>query len=286
MAADATATWVMDTTPPIVNGIAPVSPNPTNLPVDSIDVTFFEPINISTFTSADLALTRDGIPVPLSGVTVTLISGSAYRVAGLAGATTDRWLLPAHRGRGRDRRPCGEQRHRIRVRPMAKWTPTPPTVLSISPVSPDPRNAAIDSVDVTFSEPIDPASFETSDLGLTLDGMPIDLSGLTVEALSPFYVSRHWFGSVHRGRRGLCAGGGCRGRYDLAGNVGTGTAAVGWTMDTTSPTVTIDQGERPGRPDHGSIQFAVVFSEPVIGFAPLKWTCPPLHRRAVRSPPR
>ena len=53
---------------------------------------------------------------------------------------------------------------------------------------------------------------------------------------------------------------------DLAGNAGTGTAAVGWTMDTTSPTVTVNQASGQADPTNGSIRFAVVFSEPVIGF--------------------
>ena len=58
-------------------------------------------------------------PVPLSGVTVTLISGSAYRVAGLAGATTaDGSYQLTVAGTGIADL-AGNSGHRIRVRPMA-----------------------------------------------------------------------------------------------------------------------------------------------------------------------
>ncbi len=40
--------------------IAPVSPNPRNTPVSAVQVTFDEPINLSTFTAADITLTDDG----------------------------------------------------------------------------------------------------------------------------------------------------------------------------------------------------------------------------------
>ena len=43
---------------------------------------------------------------------------------------------------------------------------SPLTISSIAAVSPDPRNSALSSIDVTFSEPIAPASFTPAALTL------------------------------------------------------------------------------------------------------------------------
>jgi len=69
--------------------ISPVSPNPRNVAVLSLDVTFNEPINLGTFTDSALTLTDNGGPnLITSAVTVTSVSGSTYQIGGLAGLTT------------------------------------------------------------------------------------------------------------------------------------------------------------------------------------------------------
>ena len=69
--------------------IAPVSPNPRNTPVSSIDVTFSEPINSSTFTTSALTLSDNGgANLITSAVTISLVSGSTYRIGGLSVLTT------------------------------------------------------------------------------------------------------------------------------------------------------------------------------------------------------
>ena len=55
--AQATTTVV---SPLTITSIAAVSPNPRNTAVSSIDVTFSEPINLTTFTDAALTLTDNG----------------------------------------------------------------------------------------------------------------------------------------------------------------------------------------------------------------------------------
>ena len=58
---------------------------------------------------------------------------------------------------------------------------TPPEVLSIQQVTPDPRTTAIATLDVTFSEPIDPASFDRGDITLTLNsGANLIDSGVSI----------------------------------------------------------------------------------------------------------
>src|SRR5262249_23001156 len=86
--APATFTASIDLTPPQVSSIAAPSPRTRNSPVDSIDVTFSKAIDSSTFSVADLTLTDNGMGVPItSAVTISLVSGSTYRIAGLSGLT-------------------------------------------------------------------------------------------------------------------------------------------------------------------------------------------------------
>ena len=71
-----------------VNSFTPVSPNPRNTYVSSIDVTFSEPINTSSLVTGALTLTDDGGPNLInSGVSLSLISGNTYAIGGLMGLT-------------------------------------------------------------------------------------------------------------------------------------------------------------------------------------------------------
>ncbi len=78
----------IDETSPTISSFAPVSPNPTNTAVASVDVTFSKPINLATFAAADLSLTDNGgANLITSAVTISLVSGSTYAINGLAGLT-------------------------------------------------------------------------------------------------------------------------------------------------------------------------------------------------------
>ena len=80
--------------PMSVFDISVITPNPRNLPVNSVDVLFTEQANLATFTYLDVTLKRNGGSVPLSGtVTISLIAGSpgntySYRVNGLTTFTS------------------------------------------------------------------------------------------------------------------------------------------------------------------------------------------------------
>jgi hypothetical protein len=68
---------------PLITAVSQVTPSP-RLSSVKVDVTFSEPVNVSTFTYSSLSLTCDGAAVPLtSAVTVSPVSGSTYRVSGL-----------------------------------------------------------------------------------------------------------------------------------------------------------------------------------------------------------
>src|SRR5208283_2205186 len=83
--AQATTTVV---SPLSLNSIAPVSPNPRNTLVSSIDVTFGEPINTSSLAPGALTLTDNGgANLINTGVSLALVSGNTYAIGGLAGMT-------------------------------------------------------------------------------------------------------------------------------------------------------------------------------------------------------
>ncbi len=73
-----------------VNSITAVSPNPRHTAVSSVDVTFSEPVDLTTFTYADLTLTDNngGANLITSAVTISLLSGSTYQINGLSALTT------------------------------------------------------------------------------------------------------------------------------------------------------------------------------------------------------
>ncbi len=71
-----------------VSSITPVSPNPRNSYVSSIDVTFNEPINTSGLVAGALTLTDDGgANLINSGVSLSLVSGDTYAIGGLTTLT-------------------------------------------------------------------------------------------------------------------------------------------------------------------------------------------------------
>ncbi len=72
-----------------IDSIAPVSPNPRNTAVSTINVTFNVPINTSSLIAGALSLTDNNGPnLITSAATVTLVSGTTYQIGGLAGLTS------------------------------------------------------------------------------------------------------------------------------------------------------------------------------------------------------
>ncbi len=114
------------------------------------------------------------------------------------------------------------------------------TVTSIASVSPNPRNTSVGSIDVTFSEPVNLATFTDTRSSLTDNGGPnLITSAVTVSLVS---------GSTYQinGLSGLTAS---NGEYTLTVNAadiqdqngiaGTNSLSTQWLMDTTPPTSTI-----------------------------------------------
>jgi Ca2+-binding RTX toxin-like protein len=81
--------WTMDTGSPTVLDVIDLAVDTRQTPVQELDVVFSKPIDLTSFDTNDLALIRNNTEVvPLSGATIELVSGSTYRVKGLAPAQT------------------------------------------------------------------------------------------------------------------------------------------------------------------------------------------------------
>ncbi len=266
MAADATTAWVMDTTGPTVTNITSVQPDPRNTPVTYVDVTFSEPIDPTTFHVGNIVLTRDSVPIDLSDAIVVPLSDSSFEVYGLDSATAldGAYVLTV------DATGVEDLAQNMGVGSATedwKMDTVGPTLLTVGPIAPNPRNSAVSTIDVTFSEPIDLTTFTSDNLRLTLDGRLVPFDFLPIESVggSVYRVNGLESLTTSEGSYALAANAG--GVSDLAGNVGSGLGVGNWIMDTTAPTVMVNQAADQGDPANGpEIHFDVAFNEPVVGF--------------------
>jgi hypothetical protein len=137
------------------------------------------------------------------------------------------------------------------------------SVSSIATVSPSPRNSAVSSIDVTFSEPVNLATFTDSALTLTDDGGSNMITSVVTVAL----VS----GSTYQinGLGGLTT---ANGEYTLTVNsaviqdqneiAGTNALSTSWLMDTTAPASHVINSLGTAQTSD-SFSVAVTFTDPV-----------------------
>ncbi|MEM9586567.1 MAG: SdrD B-like domain-containing protein [Planctomycetota bacterium] len=138
-----------------------------------------------------------------------------------------------------------------------------PAITNVSTIDPNPRMTGVESIEVTFSEPLDASTVSIEDFSLAdLEGS-IDLASATLTTTD----SITWQLS---GLLGLTTP---DGRYtltvnaetvsDLAGNSGAGSASVEFTVDATAPTGTVT----PLNPSQtsGQIPVTVGGTDPLTG---------------------
>ena len=122
-----------------------------------------------------------------------------------------------------------------------KLDTTPPTITSLQSVSPNPRGDAVSSLSVTFSEPIDAATFDYHDLALTREGGTTNLitNGVTI---TPVAGTTATF--LIGGLAPLTAAAGsyvltvdATGVDDLSANAGVGTQSDSWSTVPNVPIV-------------------------------------------------
>ncbi|HVC98811.1 MAG TPA: Ig-like domain-containing protein, partial [Pirellulales bacterium] len=234
-----TTSWATGTDVPVVVSVGAGEPAGRNTALDSLDVVLSEPIVPATFDDAALTLTLDGGTSNLitSAVTVTQLNDTTYSIGGLsaltaADGTYTLTVSPANLVDAAGNQGVGSQ--------SLIWTKNTvgPTIVALEPVTQSPRNIIVPTLTVTFSEPIDPATFTPDDVTYSKDGgANLVTSAVTITQLSPVEfqvgnfnddlpvpVDGDYTFTVNAADI-----------QDLVGNSGNGSASDTWTLITTAP---------------------------------------------------
>ncbi len=260
----ASGNLTIDSKPPVAT-IPAITPNLRNITVESIPFTFNEPVNGVSIGA--LTLTLNGNPVSLSGATLSGV-GSNYSLNNLTGITgTEGQYKVTLNPNPTIKDVAGNS---IAQSASMEWNAdfTQPTV-TLGTISPNPRNTAVTSIPITFSEPV--KGLDMADLKLTRDGQPVDLSTAQLTQLnaagSSYSLDNIGILTNKNGSYELSLVGNSSGITDNAGNSLTQEVKDTWTAQLTPPTVSVEQGTGQGDPTSTApINFSVKFSKPVIGF--------------------
>lgn len=234
-----TLVFASDSSAPIITMLETVSPDPRTTPVDLLTVTFSKAVDPSTVSVADISLRRDGQFIPLGGTAVAIApvdaTNRSFRITGLGALTADdaEYALTIDASGVADL--AGNAGLGTATETWLK-ADAAPTIVSLSPVAPV-TSVPVDTFDVTFSEPINLATFDADSLVLRRDGQVIGVGTIT-------FVQN---GAATYRISGLAAGIALDGVYtltvsaapvtDLVGTTGVGSASTSWTVDTTAPTI-------------------------------------------------
>jgi len=228
-------TWAKGAVAPVIVSLEMASPDPRNTPVSTLDLTFSQPVNAATFDANDITLTRDGGANLSGSLTVAALSATTFRISGLENVTAaaGAYVLTIQ-GAG-VQSAGGTPGAGLR---SEEWVmdATGPSVVAVEELANETRSIVVQTLDVTFSEPIDPATFDHRDLTLTRNsGANLITASVQVTPVSPtvFRVSNFTSLAGSEGTYLLTVNGAAV--TDLAGNTGSGSASETWVMDTTKP---------------------------------------------------
>jgi hypothetical protein len=147
--------------------IADVDPDPRDQPVDAVDIVFSE--EITGLDISDLTFTLDGGPNLLSGAeSLGTIDNITWTLGGLTELTSasGTFELTVHAAGSGIQDGAGNL---LATDASDNWlTVLVGPIPNIVNVSPDPRNSAVSTVRIVFSEPI--TGLDTGDLNLVRDG--------------------------------------------------------------------------------------------------------------------
>lgn len=273
--------YVFDLSPPPTAHITPVSPDPRDSAVDAVEIVFSEPV--TGFDLGDLNLDRayDGqgnlLSNPAYGPapTLTTADDQTFTLSGLATRTAvgGSYVLSL-KAAGSDVKSAAYGSS-LATNAADRWANTaevdaePPTV-KITPVSPDPTGAAIDAIEIVFSEPV--LGFDLGDLNLdeNYDGLGNRITGaetLTTADHQTFLLSGLGPITEHNASYVLSLKAAASGVTDPAGNPLANNGFEQWTkIDNTPPTVDIVDVTPDPRMNLPVTSIVIVFSEPVTGF--------------------
>ncbi len=258
LAADAIDSWSIDVGGPTAN-IVDISPDPRTTFVGNVAINFSE--SVTEVDISDFTLTRDGTSVNLSGLTVSG-SGSAYSVnlSSVTSADGTYVLTLVAAGSGIE----DAFGNVFTADASDTWTmnATPPTA-DIVDISPDPRNASVASVAVTFNRAV--TGVDTADFTLTRNGTNVALTGVTVSGTGAnFTLNNLTTATTAAGTYVLTLNASTSGITDSNGLALAVNASDTWVNDLTVPTVDIVDVT----PDPRTIAVGLVtinFSETVTG---------------------
>jgi ELWxxDGT repeat protein len=242
--------------------IIDVSPDPRTTAVGSIDVTFSEAIQGSTFNYQDLSLTLNGgANLITSATTVALVSDTTYRITGLDTSGDGQYLLSLATSGITDL-----DGNAGTTTATETWTKAvnAPTILAINGIANPLRNSAVNSLEVAFSQTINPSTLDISDFSLTLNGGANLLTASnTITSLSG---STYSIGNI----QGITGNAGnyvfsvnASGVQNLAGNTGIGNRTVNWQLDNIQPTLQSISGVSVSSRRQPVQQVEVTFSEAI-----------------------
>jgi hypothetical protein len=261
-AGKASDSWTMDSTGPTVANLIAVSPDPRNTAVDITYVVLSEVVDLSSFTYADLTLTRDNVPVALDNtVQIAFLGGTVYEIRGLAAFTSQDGTYQVTVSAAAVQDPLGNTGSQFKSDTWVMDT-VAPIINSVASVTPNPRNSAVDTIDVTFSKPINVGSFGFADLALTRDSNPVQLNGTISVALlhdNTYRISGLGTFTALQGAYSLTVNG--AGILDIAGNSGSNSANTTWTVDTTAPFASAIENVQPDPRSTAVSTLDVTFSE-------------------------
>ena len=246
------------------------NPSLINTPVQTVDVVLSEPIDPTTFNDNALSLTLNGGPNLITpNVTITQIDATTYSIGGLAPLTAadgDYVLTVSAAGF------VDEDGNSGTGAMSESWTlnTVGPTIASLQGIDQSPRNVVVPSLDVTFSEPIDPSTFTYQNITYSKEGgANLITPNITITQLSPTEFEISNFNNLVAPVDGTYTFTvSAAGVEDLAGNVGSGTASDTWVLLTTPPAAPTDLAISPntgvsaGLTDTGAVTLTGTLSEP------------------------
>ena len=253
--------WLMDTTPPISTVSAlPAQTTSTNF---NVSVASNDPSGSNGSTASGVASiaiydSTDGGAFTFFA-TVTPANSSAS-FTGLAGHTYGFYSIATDYAGNVQATPTAAQQTVQILSPLS--------VTSITAVSPNPRRTAVSSVAVTFSEPVDLATFTRAALTLTdNNGSNLITSAVTISLVSGSTYQINNLSGLTKANGAYTLTVNATHIKDQAGVAGTNSLSTSWLMDTTAPASHVVNSLGTSQTTD-SFSVTVSYSDPTSGKSP------------------
>jgi hypothetical protein len=238
--------------------------NPQSGPISSVNITFNEPINVSTFSIANISITLNGGPnLITSAVTISQTSQTLFTIGNLASLTgaSGNYVLTVSAAGIQD--PYGDVGSGSLSETWAQGAGAP-VVVSVGAGDPVIRNTAVSIVDIVLSEPVQPSTFDYRALSLTLNGgTNLITSAITVTEISPTTYQIGGLLNLTQSQGTYTLTVSADGLFDTSNRAGVGAASETWVMDTTAPTI-VSLGPTPQTPRNIVVPVVdITFSEAI-----------------------